>query len=152
VDAWVLWLIAAVVLGLIEVTTLTLVVGFFAGGAIAAAIADLLGAGIPVQVAVFIVVSVASLGLIRPVIRSHLRPGIGARTGVAALVGRSAIVTERVDAHHGQIKLAGEIWTARPYDPSLIIEPGSSVDVMEIQGATAMVYPTEASWTRTTSD
>ena len=149
--AWVLWLIAAVVLGLIEVTTLTLVVGFFAGGALVAALADGLGAPIALQVLAFIVTSVALLGVVRPVIRNHLKQPPSIRTGVAALVGRNAVVVERIDAHHGQVKLAGEIWTARPYDPSLTIEPGSSVDVMEIQGATALVYPSEDPWTQTTS-
>lgn len=149
---WLLWLIAAVVLGLIEVTTLTFVAGFFAGGALAAAVADALGANLPVEVAVFVIVSVALLGVVRPVVRRHLHQEVGSRTGVAALIGRSAVVTERVDAHHGLVKLAGEIWTARPYDPSLSIEPGSSVDVMEIQGATALVYPSEEPWTRPISD
>jgi membrane protein implicated in regulation of membrane protease activity len=149
---WVLWLIVAVVLGLVEVTTLTLVAGFFAGGALAAAIADAFGANLTVEVVVFLAVSVALLGVVRPVVRRHLHPDPATRTGVAALIGQSAVVTERIDAHHGQVKLAGEIWTARPYDPTLAIEPGTTVDVMEIQGATALVYPSEDPWTRTTSD
>ena len=145
-DAWVIWLITAVVLGVLEVTTLTFVLGFFAGGALAAALVAALGGGVAFQVASFIVVSLALLGLIRPVVRRHMRPELGIRTGVAALVGQSAMVTERVDAHHGQVKLAGEIWTARAYDPTLVIEAGSPVSVMEIKGATALVYPSEAPW------
>jgi membrane protein implicated in regulation of membrane protease activity len=146
VDEWVLWLIAAVVLGVLEVTTLTLVLGFFAGGALAAALVAGLGGGVVLQVVSFLVVSLALLGLIRPVVRRHLRPGTGTRTGVAALIGQSAVALERVDAHHGQIKLGGEVWTARAYDPSLVIEAGSPVSVMEIQGATALVYPSEEPW------
>ena len=149
-DAWVIWLIAAVVLGLLEVTTLTLVLGFFAGGALAAALVAVLGGPVFLQVISFLVVSLAMLGLIRPVVKRHMRPELGIRTGVAALVGQSAMVLERVDAHHGQVKLAGEIWTARAYDPSLVIEAGSPVSVMEIKGATALVYPSEEPWT--TSD
>jgi membrane protein implicated in regulation of membrane protease activity len=147
VDAWVLWLIAAVVLGVLEVTTLTLVLGFFAGGALAASLVAVLGGPVALQVASFIVVSLAMLGLIRPVVRRHMKPQVGMRTGVAALVGRSAVVLERIDAHHGQVKLAGEVWTARPYDPSMVIEAGSPVSVMEIKGATALVYPSEEPWT-----
>jgi len=87
------------------------------------------------------------LGLIRPVVRRHMKPELGIRTGVAALVGQSAVALERIDANHGQVKLSGEIWTARVYDPSLVIEAGSPVNVMEIKGATALVYPSEEPWT-----
>lgn len=146
-DDSVIWLIAAVVLGLIEVTTLTLVVGFFAGGALAAALVAALGGPVLLQVISFLVVSLAVLGLFRPVVRRHMKPELGIRTGVAALIGQSAMVLERVDANHGQVKLAGEIWTARAYDPSLVIEAGSPVSVMEIKGATALVYPSEEPWT-----
>ncbi len=142
-----LWLIAAVILGVLEVTTLTLVLGFFAGGALAASLVAVLGGPVGLQVASFIIVSLAMLGLIRPVVRRHLKPQLNMRTGVAALVGRSAVVLERIDAHHGQVKLAGEIWTARAYDPSMVIEAGSPVSVMEIKGATALVYPSEEPWT-----
>jgi len=147
VEAWVIWLITAVVLGLLEVTTLTLVLGFFAGGALAAALVAALGGPVVLQVISFLVVSLALLGLLRPVVRRHTRPELGIRTGVAALIGQSAMVLERVDAHHGQVKLAGEIWTARSYDPSLVIEAGAPVSVLEIKGATALVYPVEEPWT-----
>ncbi len=146
-DPWVLWLIAAVVLGIVEVTTLALVAGFFAGGALAAALIDGVGGPVWLQVLAFIVTSVALIGAVRPVVQRHMTPGIGTRTGVAALVGRPAVVVERIDAHSGQVKLAGEVWTARPYDPGLVIEPGTTVDVMEIKGATALVYPQEKPWT-----
>lgn len=145
-----LWLAIAVVLGIVEVTTLALVAGFFAGGALAAALVAGLGGNAFLQVISFLVVSVALIGAVRPVVRRHMSPGVGGRTGVAALIGQSAIVLERVDAHNGQVKLAGEVWTARPYDPSLVIEAGAPVSVMEIKGATALVYPSEEPWT--TSD
>ena len=146
-DEWVIWLITAVVLGVLEVTTLTFVLGFFAGGALAASLVAALGGPVVFQVISFLVVSLALLGLIRPVVRRHMRPELGIRTGVAALIGQSAMVIERVDAHHGQVKLAGEIWTARSYDPAVVIEAGSPVSVMEIKGATALVYPSEEPWT-----
>ena len=61
------------------------------------------------------------------------------RTGTAALVGKTALVTERIDADGGAVKLEGELWTARPYVPDEVIESGSRVHVVEIQGATALV-------------
>jgi membrane protein implicated in regulation of membrane protease activity len=147
VEAWVIWLIVAVVLGLLEVTTLTLVLGFFAGGALAAALVAAFGGGLGFQVVSFLVVSLALLGLLRPVVRRHMKPELGIRTGVSALVGQTAVALERVDAHRGQVKLAGEIWTARAYDPAVVIEAGSPVSVIEIKGATALVYPSEEPWT-----
>lgn len=146
-DPWVLWLVAAVVLGIVEVTTLALVAGFFAGGALAGAAVDLAGGPVWLQVVAFIVTSLALTGAIRPVVARHMTQAPEIRTGVAALIGRPAQVLERVDAHNGQVKLAGEVWTARPYDPSLVIEPGATVEVMEIKGATALVYPQEQPWT-----
>lgn len=142
-----LWLIAALVLGIVEVTTLALVAGFFAGGALAAALVDVVGGGTLLQVVAFIVTSLALMAAVRPVVARHVTQPPQIRTGVAALIGRPAQVLERIDAHHGQVKLGGEIWTARPYDPSLVIEPGVTVEVMEIQGATALVYPQEQPWT-----
>lgn len=143
---WVWWVVGAVVLGIIEVATLDLVFLMLAGGALAAASAVALGAGAPLSVAVFIVVSVALLGVVRPVALRHLRQPPAHRTGVAALVGASAVVLERVDAQAGRVKLAGEVWSARAYDESQVIEPGTPVDVVEIRGATALVYPSEAPW------
>jgi membrane protein implicated in regulation of membrane protease activity len=84
-------------------------------------------------------VSVAMLGVVRPVALRHLRQAPEERTGVAALVGRQAVVLERIDGHSGRVKLAGEVWSARSYDPSHAIEPGRTVDVVSIEGATAVV-------------
>ncbi len=148
--AWI-WVVAAVVLGIIEVTTLSLVFAMFAGGALAAAGVAALGFGLLIQVLAFCVVSVALLGVVRPVARRHMLTDSSPRMGVAALVGTRAVVVERVDAHNGRIKLAGEIWTARSYDEEQILEPGQSVDVMEIRGATALVYGSEAPWNRSSS-
>jgi membrane protein implicated in regulation of membrane protease activity len=146
VDAWIIWLISAVVLGLVEVTTLALVAGFFAGGALAASLTAAAGGGLVLQVISFLAVSLALLGAVRPVVKRHMIQGPVTRTGVAALIGRSAVALDRVDAHGGQVKLAGEVWSARSYDPSLVIEAGQPVNVMEIEGATALVYPAEEPW------
>ena len=140
---WALWLGLAVVLGLVEVTTLDLTFLMLSAGAIAAA--GVAGVGLPfaLQVVVAIVVSIAMLGVVRPVALRHLRTPASIRTGTAALVGSGAVAIERVDAHGGQVKLKGEIWSARTYDPSMIIEAGRNVEVVEIDGATAVVYESE---------
>ena len=138
-DEWVIWMIAAGVLAVGEIISLSFFLGPIAVAAAVAAVAALLGAGLAVQIAVFTVASVASVGLLRPVARRHLRTPAQLRTGTAALVGERAVVLERVDGDGGQIKLAGEVWTARSYDEDEVIEAGARVEVLQIQGATALV-------------
>jgi membrane protein implicated in regulation of membrane protease activity len=144
VDAWVWWVIVFAVLCVVEVVTLDLVFIMIAGGALAgAAVAGLdeltaLPLGLPVQLAVATVVAVALLGVVRPVALRHLHQPPH-RTGAAALEGSRAVVLERVDGHGGRIKLAGEVWSARSYDSQAAFEPGQSVDVVKIEGATALV-------------
>ena len=140
-DPWVLWLIAAVVFGVGEIVTLGFFLAPFAGGALLAALAAALGAGTIISLAVFIVVSFSLLAALRPLARSHRRMPAQLRTGTAALVGRTATVLERVANHQdsGCVKLEGETWTARAYDPDEVIDPGKRVQVLEIRGATALV-------------
>ncbi len=141
-DAWVWWVIVAAVLAIVEVTTLGLVFAMLAGGALAAALVDVIDGGannVILQVAAFIVVSVALLGVVRPIARRHMMQTPETRTGVAALVGSRAVVIERVDGDGGRVKLAGEVWSARSYDGHAVLEPGQSVDVIQSEGATALV-------------
>jgi membrane protein implicated in regulation of membrane protease activity len=93
-----------------------------------------------VQLVVFIVGALASLATIRPIARRHLQMPARLRTGTAALVGARAVVVERVDAHGGRVRLGGEVWSARAFDESQVLEPGATVNVADIQGATALVY------------
>jgi membrane protein implicated in regulation of membrane protease activity len=146
VDPWVWWVIAAVLLVIIEVTTLDLVFVMLAGGALAGAAVTVAGGPAVLAIAAAIVIAVALLGVVRPVALRHLRHPPEIRTGVAALVGARGVVIERVDAHSGRIKLGGEVWSAKSYDDTQVIEPGSTVDVIEIKGATALVYESEAPW------
>lgn len=139
-NAWAGWLGIAVVLGIVETTTLDLVFLMMAGGALAGAVAAGVGAPLLVQALVALLATGALLGVVRPVAKRHLRTPIESRTGVAALVGRDALVTAQVDAHQGQVKLAGEIWSARAFDDRETIEPGARVHVVEIDGATAVVF------------
>ena len=142
-NVWAVWLAAAVILGVIEMTTLDLVFGMLAVGALAGALVAVPGLSVPVQVIVAGVVAVGMLALVRPVALRHLRQPLGTRTGVAALLGRQAITLSPVDAHGGQVKLGGEVWSARSFDPQVVIPAGRTVDVVEIDGATAVVYESE---------
>ncbi len=92
------------------------------------------------QMVVFIVISAASVAFLRPVARGHLRTPARLRTGTAALVGQPATVLERVDAEGGSVKLAGEVWSARAFDEDRAFEPGQRVEVLKIEGATALVH------------
>jgi membrane protein implicated in regulation of membrane protease activity len=138
-DEWVYWMIAAGALAAGEIFTMGFFLGPVAIAALLAGIVALTGVGLAVQFLVFIVASVASLALLRPIARRHLHTPAQLRTGAAALVGARAVVVERVDADAGCVKIGGEVWTARPYDEDSVFEPGTRVDVMKIDGATALV-------------
>jgi membrane protein implicated in regulation of membrane protease activity len=138
-DEWVWWMIAAGVLAVGEIATLGFFLGPIAIAAVTAAIVALAGGGLAVQWIVFIAVSLASLLVLRPVAKRHLRTPGQLRTGTAALIGRPAVVLERVDRDGGQVKLAGEVWSARSYDDDQAFEPGARVEVLKIDGATALV-------------
>ena len=140
-DPWVIWLIAAVVFAVGEIATLGFFLAPFAGGALVAAIVSAAGGGDLISLLVFLLVSGVLLAALRPLARSHRKMPAQLRTGTAALVGRTAMVTERIsnDDGTGSVKLEGESWTARAYDEDAVIEPGRRVHVMEIRGATALV-------------
>ncbi|MCS0637228.1 NfeD family protein [Streptomyces sp. LP05-1] len=139
IDAWVWWLIGAVGLGIPLVLTAMPELGMLALGAVAGAVTAGLGLGVVAQVVVFAAVSVALIAAVRP-LAARQRDGAGHhRSGVDALKGRQAVVLERVDGSGGRIKLAGEVWSARALDSGQTYEPGQQVDVVEIDGATAVV-------------
>ncbi|MBW8799436.1 MAG: NfeD family protein [Streptomyces sp.] len=140
IDAWVWWLVVAAALGIPLVVTAMPEFGMFAVGAAAAAGTAGLGAGTVIQVLVFVVVSVALIAVVRPIANRHAAQRPQLATGVDALKGKQAVVLERVDGGaDGRIKLAGEIWSARALDPDRAYEVGQEVDVVEIEGATAIV-------------
>ncbi len=139
IDAWVWWLVVAAALGIPLVVTAMPEFGMFAVGAVAAALASGFGAGLVVQVLVFVVVSVALIAVVRPIAHRHRSQRPQLASGIDALKGRQAVVLERVDGSGGRIKLAGEIWSARALDNGRTYEAGQEVDVVEIEGATAVV-------------
>ena len=136
---WVLWMIAAVALGLGEVALTSFFLGPIAIAAVLAAIVAAIGAPLELQWLVFLVGSVASLMFIRPIARRHLSQPPGIRTGTAALIGTRALVLERVNQDGGSVKIGGEVWSARTYDEDAVIEAGERVEVLKIEGATALV-------------
>jgi membrane protein implicated in regulation of membrane protease activity len=138
---WVIWAILAVLLALGELATPGL---FFLGpvalAAIPAGIVALLGGAAWLQVLVFILGSLATLGIVRPIARAHLHVPALTRTGTAALVGTRALVLQRVDVNGGRVRIGGEEWSARAYMEDQVLEPGSRVEIAKIEGATALVY------------
>ena len=142
--SWIVWLIVAVVLGVAELLTMTFAFGLIAVAAVVAAAVGAFHLDLGIQLAAFVVAAGAGLAFVRPVAIRHLKQPPALRTGVAALVGRSAIVLEEVNEHSGRVRIDGEEWSSRPYlDESLVIPVGTKVDVMQIKGATALVYPRE---------
>jgi membrane protein implicated in regulation of membrane protease activity len=141
-DEWVIWLIFAVVLGIAEIFTLTAALGVLgAAAAITAVFAVILP--LPFQLLVFTAAATAGVVLIRPIALRHMRQPQLERFGVDALVGKPAYVLEEVTGLGGRVRIGGEEWTARAYDETLVIARGTVVDVMEISGSTALVYPRE---------
>ena len=137
---WLLWVLLTVALAVGELLTPGL---FFLGpvalAAGAAALAALLGAGAIGSLLVFIGGSLASLGVLRPIARRHVRLPALSRTGTDALVGSKALVTRRVDVHGGRVRIGGEEWSARTYVDDQVLAEGQTVDVIQIEGATALV-------------
>jgi membrane protein implicated in regulation of membrane protease activity len=141
--SWVAWLIAAAALGVAEYFTLTLAFGLLAAAALVAAVVAGIGAPLLVQVLAFAITGAVGLLIVRPIARRQMTHPPVVRDGSDALVGKKAVVIEEVTGTRGLIKLAGEVWSARSLDEDQVIPPGTAVDVMEIEGATAVVYPRE---------
>jgi membrane protein implicated in regulation of membrane protease activity len=139
IEAWVWWLVGAAALGIPLVVTAMPEFGMLAVGAVVAAVLAGLGFDVVVQVLAFVIVSVALIAVVRPIAARHSANRPQLATGVEALKGKQAIVLERVDRAGGRIKLAGEIWSARSLDTDRAYEVGQEVDVVDIEGATAIV-------------
>jgi membrane protein implicated in regulation of membrane protease activity len=138
---WVFWLLVAIALAAGEMATLGFFLAPFALGAFIAMLVSAAGAGAALSVVVFLVVSVVSFAVVRPIARRHTRMPPQIRTGTAALVGERAVVLERIANHEGVgcVRIGGEVWTARAYDEDDVIDAGARVQVIEIRGATALV-------------
>ena len=139
--AWLIWAIAAVLLSVGEILTPGM---FFLGpvalAAVAAAVVALLGVGVAFQLLAFIIGSIATVAFLRPSAKRHLHMPAALRTGTAALEGTKAVVLQRVDINGGRVRIGGEEWSARAYMEDQVLEPGTRVEVVKIEGATALVY------------
>src|SRR6267378_7217354 len=142
-DAWIIWLVAACLLGVGEMHQGGFYLAPFALGAALAAVVSLLGVGAALSAIVFLLASAIVFGTLRPVARRHRRLPPSIRTGAAALIGRPGIVLERIANNEGVgcVKIDGEVWTARSYADDEVIDVGQRVEVVEIRGATALVMP-----------
>jgi membrane protein implicated in regulation of membrane protease activity len=145
-QSWVLWVIVAAVLGTAELMAATFDLLLLAMAALAAGAIAGIGLGIGFQVLAFAVTAATLAILVRPVARRHLTGHPHLRTGVAALIGREAVVLAPCDRDAGRVRIGGEEWSARSYDPDLHIPAGTRVDVFAIEGATALVHPQEEPW------
>lgn len=137
---WLLWLVAAVGLAGAEALTGDLFLLMLSGGALAAVGSSLLIDNFVIDGIVFAVVSILLLVLVRPALRRRFAAGTGLPEPMKALEGKNALVLDRVARHEGQVKLDGEVWTARPLSDDDVYEPGEHVTVMRIDGATAVVF------------
>jgi membrane protein implicated in regulation of membrane protease activity len=136
------WLGIAIVLGIAEMFSLDLVLLMLALGAVVGMVLSVIGLPFAVQALAGAAASVACLALVRPPLVKRLHSGPELSLGHGKLVGKQGVVTERITGLQvGRIRLAGEIWTAAPYDETAAIEPGETVEVLEIRGATAYVHP-----------
>jgi membrane protein implicated in regulation of membrane protease activity len=141
VPAWLVWSIVAILLAVGEIFTPGM---FFLGpvalAAVAAAVVALVGLGVALQLLVFIAGAVGSVWLLRPIAKRHLHMPAALRTGTAALEGARAVVLQRVDVNGGRVRIGGEEWSARSYMEDQVFEPGARVEVVKIEGATALVF------------
>jgi membrane protein implicated in regulation of membrane protease activity len=140
-DTWIIWLVIACLLGLGEMHQGGFYLAPFAMGAALATVVALLGVGAALSGVVFLLASAIVFTTLRPVARRHRRLPPSIRTGAAALVGKHALVLERIanDEGVGCVRIDSEVWTARSYDEDAVIDVGERVDVVEIRGATALV-------------
>jgi Membrane protein implicated in regulation of membrane protease activity len=140
-DPWLIWLITAAVLVVVEIFTLTAALGMLGAAALVTAGFAAVGLPLALQFLVFTVVAVVGVVFLRPIALRHLVHPQAERFGTDALVGRAAHAVSEVTGRGGRVRIDGEEWTARAYDETLVIPPGTTVDVIEISGATALVYP-----------
>jgi membrane protein implicated in regulation of membrane protease activity len=140
-EDWQAWLGVAIALGVAELFSLDLILLMMATGAVVGMAVALVGLSLPFQVLAAVAASVGMLALVRPNIVKRLHSGPDLTLGHAALVGKQALVVDEVSMQSGQIRVGGEIWTARPYDETQVIAAGEQVDIFEIRGATAYVHP-----------
>ncbi len=139
-DPWLLWLIAAGLFAAGEMASLDLVLLMFAGGAVGGMTVALLGGPVVLQLLAFVVVSGLLLFVVRPIAARHLTDRTPQQLdGVATLIGKTARVTQPVDSRSGRIKVGADEWTARSQYSGERFGVGTTVRIVQVDGATAVV-------------
>src|SRR5882672_7650826 len=123
-DGWLVWLIVAVVVGVVELVTLTAALGVVAAAALVTAVFTGIGLPLPFQLAVFTAASATGVLLIRPAVHRFMQQPPLARFGVDALIGKSAYVLKEVTGLDGRVRIGGEEWSARACDDTMVIPEG----------------------------
>ena len=139
-DLWTIWLIIAVALGVAEIFTLTAALGVLGAAALIASVAAAIGVPAPFQFVVFAVAAVAGVVVLRPIAQRHKLAPRRSDFGLDALVGKPAYVLQEVTGRDGRVRIGGEEWTARTFDDSVVIPVGATANVLQIDGATAVVF------------
>lgn len=142
-NVWAAWLTLAAVLGLAELASLDFTLLMLAAGAVTAGGVAVVFPGLLwLQIVVGLLTAGAMLAAIRPLLNRKFHHGPDLQTGSSYVIGRSGVVVKEIHPDGGgSIKLGGELWTARPYDEVSTFAPGTRVEVMSVDGATAVVYP-----------
>ena len=142
-SAAVIWLIIAAVCGIIEAATMGLTTIWFTGGAIIASIVAMAKFSLPIQIIVFLIVSILLIYFTRPLAKKRLNIG-NEKTNVDALVGREAMVTETIEPFgSGQAKVDGLVWSAIAKDSHTTIQKGTTVIIDRVEGVKLVVTPSE---------
>src|SRR6187200_3095961 len=141
-NSWALWLSLAFLLSIAEIMSLDLVLIMLAVGALAGAGVAVLAPGLWwLQILVAVAVTILMLLLLRPTLLVKVRSMPGYRSSAAKMVRSSGVATSQIDKSGGEIKVDGQHWSARPYSSDLVIEQGTEIEVFEIDGVIAVVYP-----------
>lgn len=141
-NPWALWLSLAVLLGVAEIISLDLVLIMIATGAVGGALVSLIAPGLWwLQILVAVAISVGMLFLLRPTLMKRIHQMPGYRSSTDKMVGSSGVATSEIGSGGGEVKIDGLTWTARTYTPDLVIEEGTEIEVYEVDGAIAVVYP-----------
>lgn len=141
-NAWALWLSLAFLLAVAELLSLDLVLIMLAAGALAGAGVALVAPGLWwLQIVVALAVAVGTVFLLRPSLMAKMRNLPGYRSSTANMVGSTGVATSQITRSGGEIKVDGQSWSARPYASDVVIEQGTEVEVFEVDGAIAVVYP-----------
>lgn len=139
---WETWLGLSIVLGVVEMFSLDLIFAMLAAGAVVGMVAAIIGLPVAVQIVAALAASIAMLALVRPAFVKRLHSGPELALGHGKLVGTRGLVTQEITGlSAGRIKVAGDVWSALPYDEHLTIAPGETVEILQIKGATAYVHP-----------